>query len=325
MVAGPRSPLTLRSAHVPGRSDLTVGDLWVWTNRTTWNPIGGFGDAYSNDIWRNMVDPPILNDPFTGDPRPFRASYEVETAGPTGGMAVPADAVTWDASADRWAPVAADTTAVSAVTFDYSKYLDSVWHDGQPITQADIAYSIAQAFELAYDPDKERIETALAATSRPYLDTIKGFRFLDDGRVQVFVDYWHFDNDYIAAYASPTALSMPWPVLAAMDDLVFNQRRAAYSDTAAARQHVPWLSLVMSQDDHLVQRTLKQMQLKSARPGRCLRHQRPHAGHARRGQGRLPGRPGLVYGARQLRHQQRSLRAHRVRLGRPVRAAGRLP
>ena len=43
-----------------------------------------------------------------------------------------------------------------------------------------------------------------------------------------------------------------------MDDLVFSQRRAAYSDTAAARFNVPWLSLVMSRDARLVERTLRQ-------------------------------------------------------------------
>ena len=96
-------------------------------------------------------------------------------------------------------------------------------------------YSIAQGFDLAYDEDKSRIEVALAATSRPYLETIKGMRILDDDRVEVYVDFWHFDEDQIAAYASPTSFAMPWEVLAAMDDLVFEQRRAAYSDTAASR------------------------------------------------------------------------------------------
>lgn len=266
VVAGPRSPLTLRTAHVPGRTDLTVGDLWVWTERSTWNPIGGFGDAYSNDIWRNLNDPPLWNDPFTGDPVPFRATTKVETAGPDGTLEVPADAVTWDATADAWVPVKAGTAAVSAVTYDYSKYFASHWHDGQPITQADVAYSVAQGFELAYDPDKARIEVAIAATSRPYLETLKGFRFLPDGTVQVYVDYWHFDEAHIAAYASPSSLSMPWEVLAAMDDLVFAQRRAAYSDTAASRYDVPWLSLVMTRDAKLVDRTLREAKLKATVP-----------------------------------------------------------
>ena len=264
--AGPRTPWALRSASIPGRTDLNVGDLWVWTERTTWNPVGGFGDAYSNDIWRNMVDPAVTNNPFTGNPEPFRAGYTVNTAGPTGTMTVPADAVTWDAAADAWVPVKAGTTAVSAVTYDLSKYLSSKWHDGQPITLADAFYSIAQGFELAYDADKSKIEVALAATSRPYLDTIKGYQLNADDTITVYVDYWHFDEGHIAAYASPTSFAMPWEVLAAMDDLVFNQRRAAYSDTAASRQNVPWLSLVMKQDAFLVNRTLKQMALKKTIP-----------------------------------------------------------
>lgn len=256
--AGPRSAWTLRSASVPGSDEVKVGHLWVWTERTTWNPIGGFGDVYSTDIWRNLFDPPIANHPFTGVPTPFRASYEVTTVGPTGTLDVPADAVVWDAQADAWVPVAAGTQATSVVTFDYSKYLQSHWHDGQPITMADAVYSIAQGFDIAYDPDKAQVEVALAATSRPYLDTFKGFRLTDDDRLEVYVDYWHFDQDQIAAYASPTSLSMPWEILAAMDDLVFDQRRAAYSDTAAARYDVPWLSLVMSRDARLVDRTLRQ-------------------------------------------------------------------
>ena len=100
-------------------------------------------------------------------------------------------------------------------------------------------YSIAQGFDLAYDPTSRRIEVALAATSRPYLETIKGYPHHRRRQVQVYVDYWHFDEDQIAAYASPTSFSMPWEVLAAMDDLVFEQRRAAYSDTAHAATTCP--------------------------------------------------------------------------------------
>ncbi len=144
--------------------------------------------------------------------------------------------------------------------------MSSDWHDGQPITLADAVYSIAQGFDLAYDEEKSRIEVALAATSRPYLETIKGMRILDDDRVQVYVDFWHFDENQIAAYASPTSFSMPWEILAAMDDLVFAQRRAAYSDTAHARDNVPWLSLVMRRDAALVNRTLREFASKDIVP-----------------------------------------------------------
>ncbi len=260
LVAGPRNPWALREAYVPGSEDVRVGHQWVWTERTTYNPIGGISDVYATDLWRNLADPPIWNDPFTGIPQPFRASYVVETAGPVDTLEVPADAVTWDVESKSWQPVESGTTAVSKVTFDYSDYLGANWHHGQPITIADAVYSIAQGFELAYDPEKARIETALAVTSRPVLETFKGYRLTDDDQLEVYVDYWHFNDDHIGAYASPAGFDMPWELKAAMDDLVFEQRRAAYSDTAASRFSVPWLSLVLERDAGLVDRTLRDLE-----------------------------------------------------------------
>jgi peptide/nickel transport system substrate-binding protein len=260
LVSGPRNPWALREAFVPGSGDVRVGHQWVWTERSTYNPVGGFGDVYSSDLWRNLADPPIANDPFTGIPQPFRATYEVETAGPDGTLMVPEDAVVWDVESKTWVPVAAGTTAVSKVTLDYSGYTDSNWHHGQPITMADAIYSIAQTFDRAYDPEKARIETALAVTARPVLETFKGYRLTEDDQLEVYVDYWHFDEDYIGEYANPVAFEMPWELKAAMDDLVFEQRRAAYTDTAAARFSVPWLSLVLERDAGLVDRTLRQME-----------------------------------------------------------------
>jgi peptide/nickel transport system substrate-binding protein len=266
IVSGPRSPWMLREAYVPGSEEVRVGHQWVWTERSTWNPVGGFGDVYSVDIWRNLFDPAVWNHPFTGIAEPFRAEFSVQTAGPEGTLDVPADAVLWDATADRWVPVPPGTTAVSAVTFDYSKYVGANWHHGQPITMADAMYSIAQGFELSYDPDKARIETAIAVTSRPYLETFRGFRLVGDDQLEVYVDFWHFDEASIASYASPTSFSMPWELLAAMDELVFGQRRAAYSDTAATRYGVPWLSLVLRRDAGLVDRTLRELQRGSRAP-----------------------------------------------------------
>ncbi|MEM2876000.1 MAG: ABC transporter substrate-binding protein [Candidatus Bathyarchaeia archaeon] len=244
LVGGPRSPWTLREAYVPGKCELTVGHLWVWTERSIWNPIGGFGDVYSVDVWRNIYDPPIWRHPFTGIPMPFRAEYAVETAGPLGKISLPENAFTWDPSTRVWVTVAMGTKATSKVTFNYAKYIGSKWHHDQMITMADIIYPIYQAFDLAYNPDKSRIEYAIASVSRPYLEVFRGFNIVNSTTIEIYLDYWHFDQNYIAEYASLAGVSMPWEVLHAMDTLVFERRRAAYSDTAAARFNVPWLSLV---------------------------------------------------------------------------------
>ena len=254
--AGPKSIWTLREAHIPGKDTLTVGNLWVWTERTTWNPVGGFGDLYSVDIWNNVHDPPLWRDPFTGVPIPFRAEYEVTTAGPEGKLDVPSDAKLWDAANDEFVPVGSGIQATSKVIFDYSKFFQSKWHHGQPITMADVLYTISQGFDRALDEDKSKIEFALAVTSKPFLETVRGIKVLDENRLEVYVDYWHFVEDYIAEYANMSGLSMPWEVIAALDKLVFEDRRAAYSDTAAQRFSVPWINLVMPNDVRLLRRAL---------------------------------------------------------------------
>jgi hypothetical protein len=64
----------------------------------------------------------------------------------------------------------------------------------------------------------------------------------------------------------PSSVGTPWEILYALDELVFNQRRAAYSDTAAARYSVPWISLVLDRDARLVRRTLLDLQNSEAFP-----------------------------------------------------------
>jgi peptide/nickel transport system substrate-binding protein len=266
IVGGPKSALSLREASVPGSEEIRVGNLWVWTDRTIWNPVGGYGDAYSSDIYKNLVDAPIINHPFSGLPIPFRAAFETETAGPDGTLDVPEDALLWDAVADAWTPVGPGVTAISKVTYDYSQYFQAPFHHGAQITPADLIYSIAQAWELAYDEDRIQIEPALGITARPFLETFKGFRLLDDDRLETYVNFWHFEPDYIASYATAGGVSTPWELLYAMDDVVFFERRGAYSDTAAARFSVPWLSLVSETDARLIIRTMRRLQGDNAFP-----------------------------------------------------------
>ena len=267
ITAGPKSYWTLREAYKPG-GDLTlnVGNLWVWTNRTTWNPVGGFGDVYSNDIWNNIHDTPMATHPFTGLPIPFRADFEVKTEGPDSKLDVPGDAFLWDASVGQWTEVPKDTKATSKVTYDYKKYLQSTWHHGEPITMADVIYPIAQQFDIVYGEEKSNIEFSISTTSKPYTDTFRGFRIVDDSKLEVYVDFWHFMDEYIAQYANTSGVSMPWEILAAMDSLVFQQRTAAYSDTAAARFNVDPISLVLDKFARLVRNTIRDFSDNSYRP-----------------------------------------------------------
>jgi peptide/nickel transport system substrate-binding protein len=266
LTSGPNSFFALRGADVQGSDTLRAGHLWVWTERTTWNPVGGFSDAYSSAIVRQINDPALVTHPFTGLPQTFRADYTLETAGPSNTLEVPADAVKWDVASKTWAPVGDGVTAVSKVVFDYSGFIGKKFHHGVEITMADVIYPLQQSFEFAYDEAKVQIETAIGITSRPVLETYKAFRLTDDHTLEVYVDYWHFDESYIASYATPSGVGSPWELLAAMDDVVFTKRQGAYTDSAAARFSVPWLSLVLERDARTVLRSVQAFKRSKAVP-----------------------------------------------------------
>lgn len=265
VVSGPKGLFALRGAFMPGKDTLRVGNLNVTTAASAWNPVGGFEDVYSIDIWKNIFDPPVMNDPFTGDAVPFRASFAV-TSNSVAKIAVPKNAVMWDAKKDRWVSVGSGLKVKSRVVFDFSKYFQSVWHHGQRITMADILYDIASTFERTYDAKKRQVEPVLAAISKEKLQLFKAFRVLDNNKLEVYLNYWHFDKGYIASYASLASVAWPWEVLAATDALVYGSdqkgqpyvaKQVAYTKTSAARYARPWLSLVYKDHANMVANVLR--------------------------------------------------------------------
>jgi peptide/nickel transport system substrate-binding protein len=264
--SGPQGSLALREASVQGTDQVKVGNLWVWTDQSVWNPVGGLSDLYSSNIAQNLIDSLLVTHPFTGLPMPFRSAYQVETAGPGKNSPVPADAVLWDATSHTWKAVGNGKNATSKVTYDLTTAFASTFHHGAPITMADLLYTIAQSFEFAYNPDKVQIEPALGVTARPYLETFAGFRIVDANHVEIYVNYWHFSDNLIASYAMPGNASVPWELLAAMDDVVFVKRQGAYTSTAAQRFQVPWISMVIESDARLVLRSIQQFQRQKSVP-----------------------------------------------------------
>lgn len=207
-----------------------------------YNPIGGFSDVYSVNIWNIVSDPGLWPDPHTGIYMPIRAPYVVNTAGPTGKFNVPADAETWDTVNHKWAKVGSGIQSVSNVTFNMKM---SNWHYGIPITPADIRYAIymslewsTQGVEGANDP---RYDSYYSSIQTSWVDTFKGFKFIDQDTIQIYVDYWFPDDAQIAAFASvwPT---LPWEVLYITETVVM-AKAAGYSRAASSAIGKPWLDL----------------------------------------------------------------------------------
>jgi len=246
--AGLRGIYNYREMYVPGKPSLTVGHLWVYTVRTIWNIYGGFGDVYSADPFRATNDPSTWRHPFNGMPIPFRTPYKVETAGPTGTLTVPSDAIIWDANTGKWVNVRPGTTAISKVSFDFSKIIGTKWHDGTTITWGDVLAHLALWFDLVYNETKASIEPAIALPNREYFDTIKGYRIIEENKtLEVYVDFFHFSPDYIADYAAVGVVN-PAELLYVQNVLVFDLKKYTFSSSASRRYNLPVINLVLS--DH---------------------------------------------------------------------------
>ncbi|MEL9939808.1 MAG: ABC transporter substrate-binding protein [Ignisphaera sp.] len=246
MSVGLRSPFNLKGMYVPGKPDITIGHLWVYTARTIWNIYGGFTDVYSVDIERATYDPLTWRDPFNGEPIPIRTKYTVVTAGPNGTLDVPPDAIIWDAKQGKWVNVAPGTKAISVVKYDMSMFIGSKWHHGINITWGDILAAWALGFDLVYNDTKASFETPISGANKPFFDTIKGLRIIpQNNTLEVYVNYWHFDPNYIADYAASTPIN-PAELLVLQNIIVFDMQKYAFTTSTGRAKNIPALNLVLS-------------------------------------------------------------------------------
>ena len=249
----------IANRFTPINADSPDGSLTVGVRhiaQSAWNPVLGLEDTYSRDIWGILSDPASVRDPFTGDLTPARATWAVETAGPGGSMDMPADAVLWDPAGQRWAAVAQGSGATSRVAMDFAF---GNWHNGVPMDINDVLYPAYLAAEWGSNnstnpEDIRRYHEEIAAGN---VDTIKGIRVLNDTALEVYTDYWHFDDSEIAARALVWS-GLPWEVYAAMEEVVL-AGGAAFSESDAVDAGVPWLSLLEAGDSGLVGGALEGM------------------------------------------------------------------
>lgn len=250
--AGITSRFTLTDGRMDDRNNLKVGVKQIYQG--AWNPIGGFRDVYANRIWMGIVDPGTFRNPYTGDVIPVRTSFHVETKGPDGTLDVPSDAILWDPVNEEWVNVS-NATAISKITYDltYSK-----WHNGVMMDKNDILYSFYFTFEWGTNEGENdrTVDSEFTSQIQQVVQTIKGIRFVSDDKVEVYVDYWHFDEGEIADYIGAWA-SMPWEIMAAMEKVVLDGN-AAFSKADADSKNVDWLSLIISSNAEMVKNALMQ-------------------------------------------------------------------
>ncbi|HET6458008.1 MAG TPA: ABC transporter substrate-binding protein [Nitrosopumilaceae archaeon] len=219
-----------------------------------WNPIGGFSDSASQQILGAISDPGSFKNPFTGVTIPVRSSWKVETAGPAGKLDVPSDAIKWDAIQQKWIQVGNGMNATSKVTFHLTF---GNWHNGQPMDMNDVLYSIYFLYQWGAEPSEnsKTFDSEYSPKANQSANTLIGIRVIDKNTIEVYQNYWHFDEGEIAASADVFPL-MPWELFYAMEKSV-TDGKVAFSRSEAVSKNVDWLSLIVPNNANMIKSNLE--------------------------------------------------------------------
>ena len=239
-----------RFTTINAKSDndsLVIGVKQIYQG--AWNPVSGFSDTYSNQIWLNLYDPGVFSHPFTGKTIPIRTDWQVENFGNDNKITVPEDAILWDIDSQGWKKVGTNQEATSKVTFDL---VLGNWPHEQMMDMNDILHSLY--FLLEWGSEQQEGDNTYDSEYSPQavqnVKTLIGIKPIDDDTVEVYVDYWHFDEAEIAAWTSPWS-SMPWEIVAASEDAVLDGK-VSFSRSGGVSKSVNWLSLIVPNDANII-------------------------------------------------------------------------
>ena len=242
------TPINLQSLD----SSATIGVKQIYQG--SWNPVAGLTDTYSTQIWYTLFDPSLSGHPFNGKIFPIRTDWQIETKGPESLVNVPDDAIIWDSKSKSWKKVGPGIFAVSKATFDL-KFGE--WHHGQKMDMNDIIYSTYFLLEWGSEKDEndKTFDSDYSPQAAQTAKTLVGIKPIDEDTIEVYTNYWHFDEGEIASWTSPWS-SMPWEIMAAMEQLVVDGK-ISFSRSESISKNVNWLSLIIPNDARLVQNQLE--------------------------------------------------------------------
>src|SRR3990172_1908719 len=243
------TPINVRS----NSDSIKIGVKQIYQG--AWNLVGGMTDLYSRVIWDTVSDPAIFRHPYTGVSIPIRCEWKVDTAGPTGKLVVPEDAIRWDTQQQKWSQVGNGKQATSKVTFDL-KF--SNWHNKQPMDMNDVLYSLYFLYEWGSEQQEndKTFDSEYSPKANQAANTLIAVRVIDKDTIEVYQDYWHFDDAEIADSAGVWA-AMPWEIYSAMEKAVIDGK-VAFSRSSAIGKNIGWLSLLVPNDADIIKSNLEE-------------------------------------------------------------------
>ena len=234
-------------------NELVIGVKQIYQG--AWNPVMGLTDTYSRHIWGIISDPITFKHPFTGETFPVRAQWKVETSSIDDKIKVPIETKMWNPISQQWSNVNPDTIATSKVTFDFEF---SNWHNGQSMDMNDILHSLYFTIEWGTQSDEtdKTFDTEFTPRAAQSIQTIIGINQIDEDKVEVYVDYDHFDENEIAEWAALWS-PIPWEITTAMEKAVIDGK-VSFSRSGATSKSVNWLSLIVPKDAEIIKEYLQE-------------------------------------------------------------------
>ena len=251
--AGVPSRFTPINAKNNDNTELVIGVKQIYQG--AWNPVMGLTDSYSRHVWGIISDPATFKHPFTGETFPIRATWKVENDGPDSKINIPQESKMWNPVLQKWTNVEADSQSTSKVTFDF-KF--SNWHNGEKMDMNDILHSLYFTVEWGTrtDENDKTFDTEFTPRAAQSIQTIRGINQVDEDTIEVYVDYWHFDEGEIAEWAVLWN-TVPWEITAAMEKAV-TDGKVSFSRSGATNKNVNWLSLIIPNDANTIKEYLKE-------------------------------------------------------------------
>jgi len=243
------TPINAKSNH----EEFVIGVKQIYQG--AWNPVMGLTDSYSRHIWGIISDPATFKHPFTGETFPVRATWEVETAGSNKKIDIPQEAKIWNPALQKWKNVDENSLATSKVTFNFEF---SNWHNGEKMNMDDILHSLYFTIEWGtqVDENDKTFDTEFTPRAAQSIQTIMGVNPIDEDTVEVYVNYWHFDEGEIADWAGIWNV-VPWEITAAMEKAVVDGK-LSFSRSGATSKNVNWLSLIIPNDANIIKNYLQE-------------------------------------------------------------------
>ncbi len=247
--------VTSRFTPINARSDsdtLTIGVKKIYSG--AWNPIAGFADSSSQQIWDAISDPGSFKNPYTGYTIPVRSDWEVHAKGPLDKIDVPSDAIRWDVAQQKWVHVGDGAKATSEVTF-HLKFGN--WHNKMPMDMNDVLYGIYFMYQWGQDQTNGTMtfDSEYSPKANQAAKTLIGVRVVGNDTIEVYQNYWHFDSGEIADSAQVWP-SMPWEMLYSMEKAV-TDGKLAFSRSDAVSKNIGWMSLIIPDDAKVIQANLE--------------------------------------------------------------------